>query len=681
MAIETATYINGLDATKPSATDPKSEGDDHLRLLKSTVKATFPNVTGEVTPTHTELNYVDGVTSAIQGQLDNKQGLNNNLTALSGLASNGLVAKTASGAVAARQIQAGTGLTVANGDGVAGNPTITFDYAGGFPNDASVVAYTPSGTGAVATTVQAKLRESVSVKDFGAVGDGVADDTAAIQAAINASTHVTARAGAVYRVTSMISIPSNRYLDFNNATFRRDFPNLYVFQNTNAGNNGAAIDENITLKNASFRDYGRTDASDFGAAVRFSFCKNFVIENIDVLFTSTQPSLLYGAWAFFISGENIRISGIRIDNKAQGAQADGVHCGYIKNFVMSDFSISSGDDSIALVTVPESYSYEGENKISENIVIGNGYCETPGYSALRIGAFNNGAAIADDKQVYKNVLFHDIVVGQVGSAVILLEDTRVDASLTEQHDNITFDNIQSVDQLGSFYLIAVFGDETSGTASTKSYKRLTFSNIFARAGGTSNNMLRINSCERVTFRNVTIEQNYGAAASAVACSFSYVDEVVYENCNFRTFTTNNAFQYTFTNTIRAFNTNFADVGNAFRGIEVRYNTSFPVSYWSIGGSITGYQRAFDVNNAAGATAKFADVVFSGTDIRGTVSDITSSANTDIAAASGLKIVNLLKRTVFSTGATGGSGSGGAGSQYISITVGGTTYKVLHDGTL
>jgi hypothetical protein len=45
-----------------------------------------------------------------------------------------------------------------------------------------------AGTGAVSTTVQAKLRESVSVKDFGAVGDGTTDDTAAIQTADTAAT-------------------------------------------------------------------------------------------------------------------------------------------------------------------------------------------------------------------------------------------------------------------------------------------------------------------------------------------------------------------------------------------------------------------------------------------------------------------------------------------------------------
>jgi hypothetical protein len=54
--------------------------------------------------------------------------------------------------------------------------------------NASVVVYDPAGIGAVATTVQAKLRETVSVKDFGAVGDGVTDDTTAFVDAFAAGT-------------------------------------------------------------------------------------------------------------------------------------------------------------------------------------------------------------------------------------------------------------------------------------------------------------------------------------------------------------------------------------------------------------------------------------------------------------------------------------------------------------
>jgi hypothetical protein len=51
---------------------------------------------------------------------------------------------------------------------------------------AALVGYTQGGSGSSARTAQEKMRESVSVKDFGAVGDGVADDTAAFNNAIAA---------------------------------------------------------------------------------------------------------------------------------------------------------------------------------------------------------------------------------------------------------------------------------------------------------------------------------------------------------------------------------------------------------------------------------------------------------------------------------------------------------------
>lgn len=58
MSLETGTYISDLVSTNPTSTDPKSQGDDHIRLIKSLIKATFANITGAVTVTHTQLNTV-----------------------------------------------------------------------------------------------------------------------------------------------------------------------------------------------------------------------------------------------------------------------------------------------------------------------------------------------------------------------------------------------------------------------------------------------------------------------------------------------------------------------------------------------------------------------------------------------------------------------------------------------
>jgi hypothetical protein len=61
MTVETGTSIGDLDPQKPGPTDPKSEGDDHLRLIKSILKITFPAFTGPMPIAHDQVASKDFV--------------------------------------------------------------------------------------------------------------------------------------------------------------------------------------------------------------------------------------------------------------------------------------------------------------------------------------------------------------------------------------------------------------------------------------------------------------------------------------------------------------------------------------------------------------------------------------------------------------------------------------------
>lgn len=57
MALENANYISELDPVNPvGATDPKAQGDDHLRVIKKAVRQSFPNISAPVTLTAPQMN-------------------------------------------------------------------------------------------------------------------------------------------------------------------------------------------------------------------------------------------------------------------------------------------------------------------------------------------------------------------------------------------------------------------------------------------------------------------------------------------------------------------------------------------------------------------------------------------------------------------------------------------------
>ena len=84
-----------------------------------------------------------------------------------------------------------------------GSMVYNFSDGTGISPDACGVTYTPPFTGGVAYPVCEKLEQTVSVKDFGAVGDGVANDTAAFTAAGSAAAKIQVLIPAgVYKLTT-----------------------------------------------------------------------------------------------------------------------------------------------------------------------------------------------------------------------------------------------------------------------------------------------------------------------------------------------------------------------------------------------------------------------------------------------------------------------------------------------
>jgi hypothetical protein len=177
---------------------------------------------------------------------------------------------------------------------VPGNSSITNpQVAGNAAIEATKLSFTQSGTGAVARTVEGKLREVVSVKDFGAVGDGVTDDTAAIQAAAVAASqsgrYVYAPSGIYILSDTIIFAPTDPTLVCDVGVIG-DGAASTVFRQTNRNKDTFYVSHSSTslLYRVKPRfqnfciEYRGTLNTDTGAAIRHRQCNAGVFENITI---------------------------------------------------------------------------------------------------------------------------------------------------------------------------------------------------------------------------------------------------------------------------------------------------------------------------------------------------------------------------------------------------------------
>lgn len=155
-------------------------------------------------------------------------------------------------------------------------------------------------TGASARTVNTKFQEFISVKDFGAVGDGTTDDTAAFSAAITAvgttgqSLYVPA---GTYKITSVLTSSENLHM------FGDGDSSIIDFSSITSASSGLTVSGSVT------QIQEITSATKFGTTVTFASAPSLVDGDVFCIYDTVDYSWST-ARAYYHAGEWCECRGV-----------------------------------------------------------------------------------------------------------------------------------------------------------------------------------------------------------------------------------------------------------------------------------------------------------------------------------------------------------------------------------